>query len=142
MDPVRRVRPVFVTYLVIIAVGIVAATVIGLVRTKDDPAAARTVAQFSSAIERGDGAAACEELGAATIDALEQQEREECSRAVLRLGLRGERPTRSDVVERSAKVDAGQDGSFFLDNTRRGWLITAFACEPVEARPYDCEVED
>jgi hypothetical protein len=142
MDYTSRVRPVFVVYLVLIAAGIVAATVIGLVRTEDDPAAARTVAQFSSAVKRGDGPAACEELAAATVDSLERQEGEECARAVLGLGLRGERPTRGDVAERSAKVDAGQDGSFFLDNTRRGWLITAFACKPVEARPYDCEVED
>jgi hypothetical protein len=30
----------------------------------------------------------------------------------------------------------------FLDQTRRGWLITAFGCKPVKARPYDCEVEE
>ncbi|HKP90237.1 MAG TPA: hypothetical protein VJT75_09710 [Thermoleophilaceae bacterium] len=142
MDYTRRTAPVFVVYLLMIAAGIVIAIVIGIVRTSDDPAAARTVERFSAAVQRGDGATACRELSAATIDSLEQQEREDCSRAVLRLGLKGGRVSRSDVAERSAKVDVGEDGSVFLDNTRRGWLITAFACKPVEARPYDCEVED
>ena len=142
MGYTRRTAPVFAVYLAMIAAGIVAATVIGLVRTRDDPAAARTVARFSAAIQQRDGAAACEQLSAATIESLEQEEGAGCEKAVLELGLKGGRPSRSDVAERSAKVDVGEDGSVFLDNTRRGWLITAFGCKPVEARPYDCEVEE
>jgi hypothetical protein len=138
----RRTAPVFAVYLLIIVAGIVAATVIGLVRTSDDPAAARTVARFSAAIRARDGRAACEQLGAATIDSLEQQEGAGCEKAVLKVGLKGGRVSKSDVAERSAKVDAGEDGSVFLDQTRRGWLITAFGCKPVKARPYDCEVEE
>jgi hypothetical protein len=137
----RRIAPVFAVYLALIFAGIAAAMVIGLVRTKDDPAAARTVARFSAAIQGSDGAAACEQLSAATIDALEQEEGADCEKAVLEVGLKGGRVSKSDVAERSAKVDVAQDGSVFLDNTRRGWLIRAFGCKPVEARPYDCEVE-
>jgi hypothetical protein len=140
MNP--RTAPVFAVYLAMIAAGIVAAIVIGLVRTSDDPAAARTVARFSAAVQQRDGAAACEELSAATIDALERESGADCEKAVLGLGLKGGRVSKSDVAERSAKVDLTDDGSVFLDNTRRGWLITAFGCKPVEARPYDCEVED
>ena len=132
----------FALYLALIVAGIVAATVIGLVRTKDDPAATHAVERFAAAIRGHDGAAACERLGAGTLDALEQQEGESCEKAILAVGLKGARPSRSDVAERAAKVDAGQDGSFFLENTRRGWLITALECKPVEARPYDCEVEE
>jgi hypothetical protein len=142
MDYNRRLAPVFGVYLAMIVVGIVAATVIGIVRTRDDPAATRTVARFAAAIRQHDGAAACERLAAATIDSLEQEQGADCEKAVLELGLKGGSPSRSDVAERSAKVDAGEDGSVFLDNTRRGWLITAFGCKPVEARPYDCEVEE
>ena len=141
MDLNRRVGPVFAVYLVLIVAGIVVAIVIGLVRTSDDPAAARTVARFSAAIQQRDGATACRQLSAATIDSLEQQEGADCEKAVLELGLKGGRVAKSDVAERSAKVDVGEDGSVFLDNTRRGWLITAFACTPVKARPYDCEVK-
>jgi hypothetical protein len=140
MNP--RTAPVFALYMAIIVAGIVAATVIGLVRTQDDPAAARAVARFSAAIQRRDGAAACRQLSASTIKSLEQQEGTGCEKAVLAVGLKGGRVSRSDVVERSAKVDVAEDGSVFLDQTRRGWLITAFACKPVKARPYDCEVEE
>jgi hypothetical protein len=141
MDFNWRIAPVFAAYLAVIVTGIVAATVIGLVRTRDDPAARRTVAQFSAAIRQHDGAGACDQLSAATIASLEQQEGAGCEKAVLELGLEGGRVAKSDVAERSAKVDVGRDGSVFLDNTRRGWLITAFACKPVKARPYDCEVK-
>jgi hypothetical protein len=142
MSATRRTAPVFAAYLVLIVAGIVGATVIGIVRTQDDPAASRTVARFSAAIRAHDGAAACQELGAATIKSLEQQEGAGCEKAVLELGLAGGRVSKSDVAERSAKVDVGNDGSLFLDQTRRGWLITAFGCKPVKARPYDCEVEE
>jgi hypothetical protein len=138
----RRAAPVFVTYLLVIAVGIAAVTVIGLVRGRDDPAAARAVAGFSAALRQHDGAAACARLSAGTIKALEQQEGGSCDRAVLQVGLSGGSVSRSDVAERSAKVDVEQDGSAFLEQTRRGWLITAFGCKPVQARPYDCEVEE
>jgi hypothetical protein len=138
----RGTAPLFAAYLLLIVAGIVAAAVIGLVRTSDDPAAARTAARFSAAIRQHDGAAACRQLGAATIKSLEQQEGAGCEKAVLDVGLRGGAVSKSDVAERSAKVDVGQDGSVFLDNTRRGWLITAFGCKPVKARPYDCEVEE
>ena len=61
---------------------------------------------------------------------------------MLGVGLKGGRVSRSDVAERSGKADVGEDGSVFLENTRKGWLITAFGCKPVKARPYDCEVEE
>jgi hypothetical protein len=138
----RRTAPVFAVYLVLIVAGIVGAIVIGLVRTQDDPAAARAAARFSAAIRGRDGAAACRQLKPATIKSLEQQEGAGCERAVLKVGLRGGRVSKSDVVERSAKVDVGEDGSVFLDQTQRGWLIGAFGCKPVKARPYDCEVQE
>jgi hypothetical protein len=138
----RRTAPLFGVLLVMIVAGIVAATVIGFVRTGDDPAVARSAERFAAAIRDRDGAAACAQLKAATIDALEQQEGEGCEKAVLQVGLKGGRVSRSDVAERSAKADIDEDGSVFLEQTRRGWLITAFGCKPVKARPYDCEVEE
>jgi hypothetical protein len=138
----RRTAPVFVAYLLMIAAGIVAAVVIGFARTSDDPAATRAAERFSAAIRQHDGAAACRQLFAATIDSLEQQEGADCEKAVLNVGLKGGPVSRSDVAERSAKVDVSEDGSDFLEQTQRGWLITAFGCKPVKARPYDCEVEE
>lgn len=137
----RRVAPLFAFFLVMIFAGIAGAVVIGFVRTGDDPAVTRTANRFSAAIRQHDGAAACAQLAAAAVKALEQQEQEKCEKAVLEVGLKGGRVSRSDVAERSAKADVGQDGSVFLEQTRKGWLITAFGCKPVKARPYDCEVE-
>ncbi|MEA2389439.1 MAG: hypothetical protein QOG41_2212 [Thermoleophilaceae bacterium] len=137
-----RTRPVFAFYLVLIVGGIVAAIVIGLLRGRDDPGARRAVTRFSAALRQHDGAAACAELSAATIKSLEDQQGGSCDKAVLQLGLSGGRVVKSDVAERSAKVDVQQDGSVFVDQTRKGWLITAFGCKPVKARPYDCEVQE
>jgi hypothetical protein len=137
----RRAAPVFLIYLLLIVLGIAAATVIGLARGRDDPAAARAVARFSAAVRQDDGAAACAELSAPARKALEEQEGADCEKSVLELGLSGGAVSRSDVAERSAKVDVSEDGSVFLAQTRKGWLITAFGCKPVKARPYDCEVE-
>jgi hypothetical protein len=138
----RRAIPLFVTYLLLIVLGIAAATVLGLVRGRDDPAAARAVTRFSAAIREHDGAGACARLSAGTVKALEDQEGGSCEKAVLEVGLSGGSVSGSDVAERSAKVDVDQDGSAFLEETRKGWLITAFGCKPVQARPYDCEVEE
>ena len=137
-----RTAPVFVVYILLIVLGITAGTVLGLVRGHEDPAAAAAVSRFSLAVRQDQGARACAELSAATRKALEEQEDAACEKAVLELGLSGGTVGKSDVAERSAKVDVGDDGSVFLEQTRKGWLITAFGCEPVKARPYDCEVEE
>ena len=137
-----RTRPVFALYLALIVGGIASATILGLLRARDDPGASRAVARFSAALRQHDGAGACAELKAATVDALEQQEGGGCEEVVLDLGLAGGRVVRTDVAERNAKVDVAGDGSVFLDQTRKGWLIAAFGCKPVKARPYECEVEE
>ena len=138
----RRTAPVFAIYLLLIVGGIVAATILGLARAADDPGAARAVTRFSAALRQHDGAAACAELAAATVDSLEQQEGGSCEKVVLDAGFSGGRVVETDVAERNAKVDVESAGSVFLDQTRKGWLITAFGCKPVRARPYDCEVEE
>ena len=136
-----RAAPVFAFYLALIVFGITAATVIGLVRTRDDPAAGRAVERFGAAIRGHDGAAACHELSDGMRKALEDQEKKSCEEAVLGLGLTGGRVRRIDVAERSAKVDVAEDGSAFLDETAGGWKISALGCTPVHERPYECEAE-
>jgi hypothetical protein len=137
----RRPRPVFVAYLTLIAAGIVAAIVIGLVRGADDDGAADAVERFAQAIETQDGSAACNELSADTRGALESQEGTECEQALLDLQLSLGTVTSVKVAETTATVELTEGGSVYLEETSNGWRITAVGCEPRPDEPDDCEVE-
>jgi hypothetical protein len=137
----RRPRPVFVTYLVLITAGIVAAIVIGLVRGADDAAAADAVERFVQAIEAQDGRAACNELSADTRAALESEEGSECEQALLSLQLSLGPVSEVKVAETSATVELSEGGSAYLEETSEGWRITAVGCEPRPDAPDECEVE-
>ena len=131
----------FAAYLVVIALGIAAAIVIGLVRAGDDQAAGAAVERFVAAIGRGDGGGACRELTPAAREKLQSEERKPCARAVLELELSGGAVTRVEVSETSAAVDLAEGERAFLDKTASGWRIGAAGCRPVAGRPYDCELE-
>jgi hypothetical protein len=102
----------------------------------------RVVERFEAAVASRDGAAACAQLTQPTRAALAKQENAPCARAVLGLGLRGGAAvTRSDVYLTSGLAEAGGEAAF-LDQTPRGWRISAAGCTPAKpAMPYDCELE-
>jgi hypothetical protein len=104
---------------------------------------AAVVERFESALERGDGAAACAELTAAAATAAEQQEQAPCEEAILRLDLpRKAAARKSRVYLRSASVELAGGGAAFLDEGPAGWKISAAGCTPTSpALPYDCELE-
>jgi hypothetical protein len=137
----RRPRPVFVAYLVLITAGIVTAIVIGLVRGADDDAASATVERFARAIEEHDGRAAFNELSADTRSALESEEGSECEQALLDLQLSLGPVSELKVAETTATVELTEGGSVYLEETSNGWRITAVGCEPRPDEPDDCEVE-
>ena len=137
----RGTAPVFVTYLVVIAVGIVAAFAVAFARHGDDAGARSAVERFSSAIRRHDGAAACSLLAAQTRTQLEEQEGSRCESAILELGLSGGQIDGVDVAETSARAEVAGDGGTFLDEEAEGWRITALGCRPLPDRPDDCEVD-
>jgi hypothetical protein len=104
--------------------------------------ARRVVERFQAALSAGNGSAACEQLAEETRSELEHQEQAPCARAILSLEL----PRRGTAVETrifvtSASVEV--DGhTIFLDETSKGWRISAAGCEPTRpGHPYNCELE-
>ena len=105
--------------------------------------AAGVVERFHAALERDDGAGACEELGEETRSELESKEERPCEEAILTLELpKGARPVNPRVYETSAAVDLAEGGTDFLDEGSQGWTISAAGCEPTAPeQPYDCELK-
>jgi len=110
---------------------------------REDDAAA--VAQhFHSALEAGDGGAACADLSPETASKLEQQEKKPCEQAILTLELqKGGSVADSRVYVTSAFTTLAQGGTDFLDEGPSGWRVSAAGCEPTApSQPYDCELEN
>ena len=101
------------------------------------------VERFQQALVRHDGAAACAQLTAATREAVANDERAPCPRAVLGLGLKGGgRVGGADVYMTSGFARVGDEAAF-LDQTPTGWRISAAGCSPTrDDMPYDCELEN
>jgi hypothetical protein len=105
--------------------------------------ARRVVERFEQALERRDGASACAQLTTPTRVAVARDAGRSCASAVIGLDLppAGE-VTDSDVYLTSGFVRASRS-SAFLDQTSRGWRISAAACRPTRpGMPYDCELSD
>jgi hypothetical protein len=104
---------------------------------------ADVVQRFQAALAAGDGDAACAQLTASARDSLESEEELPCPRAVLELHLRGGGTvTERQVDITSASADVSGRGTAFLDQTPRGWRISAAGCSPASpGMPYDCELE-
>jgi hypothetical protein len=106
-------------------------------------AAAAVAMRFHAALERGDGAAACRELSEEAAGKVEQQEQRPCEDAILGLHLpEGGTAAKARVYLRSASVDLAQGGTTFLDESSRGWKVSAAGCDPTApGQPYDCDLE-
>ena len=109
----------------------------------DDEAASLTAERFYAAVAARDGAAACEQLGQRTLEALEHDETSPCPEAVLSLELSGSDAESATVWITSARVRLRQGDTVFLDETPSGWRVAAAGCKPRpgEEQPYECEVE-
>jgi hypothetical protein len=105
--------------------------------------AAAVTTQFHTALEQGDGEAACRLLSEETASRLEQQAGRPCEQAILRLDLpEGGTPARTRVYLRSASVDLAEGGTTFLDEGSLGWKVSAAGCDPTAPdQPYDCDLE-
>jgi hypothetical protein len=107
----------------------------------DERDARRTAERLYAAAEEH-GSAACATLTPPAAQALEQQEREPCARAVTSLRLSGSRAARVHVYELSAAVGFERGDMAFLDRTNEGWRVSAAGCKPRGQAPADCELED
>jgi hypothetical protein len=105
----------------------------------------RAVAErFQSALDEGDGAAACAELSEETSQALEQQEGKPCEDAILEVELPdGTELGDAEVEVTSAAVPVLEGGTLFLDEGPGGWEISAAGCRPTAGDlPFDCALEN
>jgi hypothetical protein len=94
-----------------------------------------------AAVSRHDGEAACAQLTSAAAQALEQEEKEACAKAVTGLELQGSHAARVRVFETSAAVTFTGGELAFLDRTSEGWRVSAAGCKPQGQQPADCELE-
>ena len=106
----------------------------------------RTVTdRFYAAVSGNDGATACAQLAKPTVKQLEQDEKATCAKAVGALGLTPARIARVEVYVTNAKVDLTNGASAYLEDTARGWRISALGCRATdgdpEEQPMSCAVE-
>jgi hypothetical protein len=115
--------------------------------TADDADRSRAVVErFYDALRRDEGEAACAQLSAPLVQALESSSGKPCASAVRELEFEGGAIERSQVFLMSARVDLRGGESAFLDREPGvGWRISAVACKPEEGppnqHPMDCEEE-
>jgi hypothetical protein len=127
-----------------LALGIAVCLVSGLAAcgSDADENQARSAAEgLYAAVSRHDGDAACARLSSAAAQALEQQEKEACAKAVTGLDLQGSHAARVRVFETSAAVTFAGGELAFLDRTGEGWRVSAAGCKPRGREPADCELE-
>src|SRR3954453_13485772 len=88
-----------------------------------------SVQRFFTALSRHDGEAACHQLSEEAASSVESDEKKHCGQAVLSLGL----PTapiqqvRGHIDSAQAKLVGG--GAVFLDETPKGWKVSAAGCK-------------
>jgi hypothetical protein len=123
---------------------LVGAALTGCATTTRDSDAAGVSDRFHSALEDGNGAAACRELSSETRKKLERDEGQACDEAILGLDLpAGARAARAKVYVRTALVELkGPSSAEFLDEGPDGWKISAAGCSSgAPDQPFDCELE-
>jgi hypothetical protein len=117
-------------------------TVAGCASTGDREAAASATAQrLSSAIQAGDGPAACADLAPETAAEVAQSAGKPCAEAVLDEDLPDPGDVRAvSVYGQWAQVRTSTD-TLFLAVFPGGWRVVAAGCEAQGNRPYDCQVQ-
>jgi hypothetical protein len=100
-----------------------------------------SVQRFFAAISRHDGNAACHELSEETASKVAESEKKPCGEAVLSLGLPTAPVTKVSVYVNSAQAKLQGGGAVFLDETPKGWKVSAAGCKPQPGKPYDCDLE-
>jgi hypothetical protein len=121
-----------------------AATQIGCGAAGRAPDATAVARAFQAALDRNDGAAACEQLGPQTKSKLESDEGKPCDEAILDLDLPSDTEVRrAHVYVDSAYVAVPDGATVFLDESPTRWEVSAAGCTPTEPdQPLDCELED
>ena len=102
-------------------------------------AAADVAVRLLTAVDAGDGAAACATLAPDTVEKVAEDQ--PCPEAILDKDL----PRPGTVVETSVYGQWAQvkldDDTIFLGAFPGGWRVVAAGCTPRASRPYDCSVQ-
>jgi hypothetical protein len=102
-------------------------------------AAAAVAVRLQTAVEAGDGAAACALLAPGTAESVAEDE--PCPSAILNADLPGPGiVVKTSVYGQWAQVRLDDD-TVFLGAFPDGWRVVAAGCEPRGSRPYQCSVE-
>lgn len=108
----------------------------------DDRPIADRVIHFQTALAQGDAAAACADLADEAREALEDQEKKSCEKAITDQGLPGGRAT-PEVNRYGSMAQAHGNGDvLFLSRFDAGWRVVAAGCTDTrDDKPYECTVE-
>jgi len=102
-------------------------------------AAAEIAVRLLTAVDAGDGTAACALLAPDTQRSVAEDQ--ECARAILDKDL----PRPGTVVDTAVYGQRAQvkldDDTVFLGAFPGGWRVVAAGCTPRAGRPYECAVE-
>lgn len=124
---------------VIVAGAAVVLVVSGCTSTPGQDAVTSAARSFASALERGDGAAACRLL---TIDADQSASGATdvpCETAISSVVEHGDSVHGVQVWGDAAQVRVGDD-VLFLRRVSGAWRVSAAGCEPLPEGRYDCMV--
>nr|BFE59710.1 hypothetical protein GCM10020063_042360 [Dactylosporangium thailandense] len=108
-------------------------------------AAAGTAQRLLTAVQAGDGAAACALLAPDTANEVGQSSGRSCPDVIGGVDLPGPAAVRRvEVYGQHAEVAVAApdgDGTLFLALFPGGWRVVAAGCRPQGERPYDCTVQ-
>ncbi len=113
--------------------------VVGCGSAREESPATAAATAFATAVQAGNGSAACALLIPAARSALESDSGQSCPQAVVEIKSS---PGHADasVWGDEARVLMGEQ-TIFLDHSRAGWRIRAAGCTPQpDGEPYECEV--
>jgi hypothetical protein len=102
-------------------------------------AVSATAVSFVSALERKDGAAACQLLTSDAHQSVSGATNIQCAKAILSVDEQGTTVRSVQVWGDAAQVRVGSD-VLFLRRMSPGWRISAAGCQAQPKGPYDCEV--
>ncbi|HKF79531.1 MAG TPA: hypothetical protein VKB17_01745 [Thermoleophilaceae bacterium] len=123
------------------AIAVLVLALCGCGTTGKERDAQGSVQRFIAALSRHDGAAACDELSPDAVSAVEQGEKKACGKAILSLGLPAAPVADVQVYIDSAQAKLRGGAAVFLEETPKGWKVSAAGCKPQPGMPYQCELE-
>ena len=126
--------------MLVLGLALLGLSACGSVGQRGDAASAVAV-KLLTAVQAGDGAAACAALAPDTAAELEKSAEKPCPAAVLEEDLPAPAAvTSADVYGQRAQVVLADD-TVFLAMFPGGWRVVAAGCFPRADRPYDCTIQ-